>query len=60
MDSKVLVMEDNQGQMLYDVEWAVEGKAPISFLGIEKRDLASGMGLLYPQPVLDEIRGLAS
>jgi 2-oxoglutarate ferredoxin oxidoreductase subunit alpha len=56
----VLVVEDNQGQMLYDVEWAVEGKARVSFLGIEKRDLPSGMGLLYPQPILEEIRSLAS
>lgn len=55
---KVLVVEDNQGQMLYDVEWAVEGKAPVSFLGIDKRDLPGGMGLLYPQPVLEEIRRL--
>ena len=57
---KVLVVEDNQGQMLYDVEWALGRAIPISFLGIEKRDLTSGMGLLYPQPVLDEIQRLAS
>jgi len=57
---KVLVVEDNQGQMLYDVEWALGNSVPVSFLGIEKRDLTSGMGLLYPQPVLEEIQRLAS
>jgi 2-oxoglutarate ferredoxin oxidoreductase subunit alpha len=57
---KVLVVEDNQGQMLYDVEWALGGSVPVSFVGIERRDLVSGMGLLYPQPVLDEIRRLGS
>lgn len=53
---RVLVVEDNQGQMLYDVEWALGGSQPVSFVGIEKRDLTSGMGLLYPQPILEEIR----
>lgn len=57
---KVLVVEDNQGQMLYDVEWALGHSVPISFVGIEKRDLTSGMGLLYPQPVLEEIQRLAA
>lgn len=57
---KVLVVEDNQGQMLYDVEWALCGSAPISFLGIDKRDQPGGMGLLYPKPVLTEIRRLVS
>lgn len=56
---QVLVVEDSQGQMLQDVEWALEGSVPISFLGIEKRDLASGMGMLYPKPVAEEIRRLA-
>jgi 2-oxoglutarate/2-oxoacid ferredoxin oxidoreductase subunit alpha len=56
---KVLVVEDNQGQMLYDVEWALCGRAPISFLGIDKRDQPGGMGLLYPLPILNELRRLA-
>ena len=54
----VLVVEDNQGQMLYDIQWALEGQLPITFLGIDKRDRPDGMGLLYPKPILDEIRGL--
>ncbi|MCP4682862.1 MAG: 3-methyl-2-oxobutanoate dehydrogenase subunit beta [Desulfobacterales bacterium] len=57
---KVLVVEDNQGQMLYDVEWALQGKVPISFLGIDKRDQPGGMGLLYPKPILEEIRRFKS
>jgi len=57
---KVLVVEDNQGQMLYDVEWALGPDALAGFVGIEKRDLPSGMGMLYPKPVLDEIRRMAS
>jgi 2-oxoglutarate ferredoxin oxidoreductase subunit alpha len=56
---KVLVVEDNQGQMLYDVEWALGCSVPISFLGIEKRDQPSGMGLLYPGPILEELRRLS-
>jgi pyruvate/2-oxoacid:ferredoxin oxidoreductase alpha subunit len=57
---QVLVVEDNQGQMLYDVEWALCRSAPISFLGIDKRDQPGGMGLLYPKPVLEQIRRLMS
>jgi pyruvate/2-oxoacid:ferredoxin oxidoreductase alpha subunit len=56
---KILVVEDNQGQMLYDVEWATCSCVPISFLGIDKRDLPGGMGLLYPKPILEEIRRLS-
>ncbi len=56
---KVLVVEDNQGQMLYDVEWAAAGCAPVSFIGIDRRDQPGGMGLLYPKPILEEIRRLA-
>jgi len=53
---QVLVVEDNQGQMVRDVEWALEGVTPVSFLGIDKRDQPGGMGLLYPKPILEEIR----
>jgi len=56
---KVLVVEDNQGQMLYDVEWAVGGGAEVSFLGIDRRDQPGGMGLLYPKPIVEEIRRLS-
>ena len=35
-----------------------ELEVPISFLGIDKRDRADGMGLLYPKPILEEIRGM--
>ena len=54
---QILVVEDNQGQMLYDVEHDIEGQVPIDFLGIDKRDLPGGMGLLYPKPILEAIRG---
>jgi len=57
---QVLVVEDNQGQMLYDVEWALAGSRPVSFVGIDKRDLPSGMGLLYPKPILEEMRRMMS
>jgi 2-oxoglutarate ferredoxin oxidoreductase subunit alpha len=57
---KVLVVEDNQGQMLYDVEWALGCEPPISFVGIDKRDQPGGMGLLYPEPILEELRRMAS
>ena len=52
----VIVVEDNQGQMLYDVERVIGGKEKLSFVGIYERDLAGGMGLLYPAPIVKEIR----
>lgn len=57
---KVIMVEDNQGQMLYDVERVLGGDSKLSFVGIYSRDLTSGMGLLYPAPILQEIRRVAS
>lgn len=57
----VIVVEDNQGQMLRDVEWALGDDAKkVSFVGIYERDMASGMGLLYPAPVVKEIKRRAN
>ncbi len=56
----VLMVEDNQGQMVYDVERVLGGKDKLSFIGIEKRNEPGGLGLLYPAPILEEIRRLAS
>ncbi len=57
----VLTVEDSQGQMVYDVERVLGGnKNKLTFIGIEKRDEIGGLGLLYPEPILEEIRRLAS
>ena len=53
---KVIVVEDNTGQMLLDVERVIGGKSKLSFVGIYARDLMTGMGLIYPAPILEEIR----
>ena len=57
---KVLMAEDNQGQMVYDVERVLCGKEKLTFLGIEKRDEPGALGLLYPAPILEELRRMAS
>jgi 2-oxoglutarate/2-oxoacid ferredoxin oxidoreductase subunit alpha len=57
---KVLMVEDNQGQMVYDVERVLCGKDKLTFMGIEKRDEPGALGLLYPKPILEELRRMAS
>jgi len=57
---RVIVVEDSQGQMLHDVERVLGPGPNLSFVGIYSRDLTSGMGLLYPAPILEEIRRVAS
>ncbi len=57
---KVIVVEDNQGQMVYDVERVINDRSKLSLVGIYKRDEPGGMGLLYPAPILEEIRRVAS
>jgi 2-oxoglutarate ferredoxin oxidoreductase subunit alpha len=53
-----LVVEDSLGQMIEDVRLAVEGRAPIHFLGALSRHLPTEMGLIFPERVLQEIRRL--
>ena len=53
---KFLVAEDNMGQMLDDVKMAVEGKSPIYFAGLDLRHLPSGMGLIFPERIFEEVK----
>lgn len=53
-----LVVEDSLGQMVDDVKMAVEGKAPVHFLGALARHLPTEMGLIFPERVVEEIRRL--
>ena len=54
--AKFLVAEDNMGQMIDDVKLAVEGKVPVYHAGMELRHLPSGMGLIFPEKILEEVR----
>jgi 2-oxoglutarate ferredoxin oxidoreductase subunit alpha len=54
----VLVVEDNQGQMLEDVEAALQGKVPLHFLGIWARHNDQANGIIHPERVLQEVRDL--
>lgn len=51
-----LVVEDSLGQMIEDVKLAVEGRAPIHFLGVLDRHLPTEMGLIFPEKVLEKIK----
>jgi len=53
-----LVVEDSLGQMVDDVKMAVEGKAPVHFLGALARHIPTEMGLIFPERVVEEIRRL--
>ncbi|MEK7847843.1 MAG: 3-methyl-2-oxobutanoate dehydrogenase subunit VorB [Chloroflexota bacterium] len=52
---KFLVVEDNLGQMLEDVEAAVGEKSPVHFLGMLARHEAREMGMIFPDRVVEEI-----
>ena len=52
---KFLVVEDNLGQMLEDVESAIGESAPVHFLGMLARHEAREMGMIFPDRVLEEI-----
>jgi len=53
-----LVVEDSLGQMVDDVRLAVEGKVKVSFLGMLARSSGSDLGIILPDRVLTEARGL--
>lgn len=50
-----LVVEDSLGQLLEDVELAVQGKADIHFLGALARHDPTDGGMILPDRVLEEI-----
>jgi 2-oxoglutarate ferredoxin oxidoreductase subunit alpha len=55
---KVLVVEDNLGQMLDDVKLAVAGKTDVHFLGVKSRHLPTEAGIILPGTVLEKIRSI--
>jgi len=61
---KVLVVEDSPGELVEDVKFAVQGKVPVHLLGIWGRYtpqgdiMTGGSGIIYPEKILQEIRGL--
>lgn len=52
---KFLVVEDNLGQMLEDVEGVVGERSPVHFLGMLARHEAREMGMIFPDRVVEEI-----
>ncbi|MDP6782981.1 MAG: 3-methyl-2-oxobutanoate dehydrogenase subunit VorB [Dehalococcoidia bacterium] len=63
--NKVLVVEDSPGEMVEDVEAALQGKVPVHFLGMEARYIPKsrglvpgGSGLIMPERILEEIKTL--
>ncbi len=55
---KVLMLEDNQGQMLEDVVAILQGKIPVSFLGIWARHNDQANGIIHPERVFQEVKEL--
>ena len=53
---KFLVVEDCMGQMIEDVELAVEGKARIGLVGSMDRNLPTGSGMILSLKVLEKIK----
>jgi 2-oxoglutarate ferredoxin oxidoreductase subunit alpha len=55
---KVLVVEDNNGQMLEDVECAIQGHVAVRFLGIEGRNIETASGLIHPERIVQEMKSI--
>lgn len=55
---RFLVVEDNLGQMVEDVRFAVEGKAEVHLLGVLSRHSPTDGGMILPDRVLEEIKRL--
>jgi len=55
---KVLVVEDSIGEFVDDVEFAVLGQVPVHLLGVWGRHQAGGSGIIHPERVLEEVKGL--
>lgn len=53
-----LAVEDSQGQMIDDVEFAVAERASVHFLGMLARHEPNEMGMLFAERVLEEIKHL--
>lgn len=56
--ARILVVEDSAGQLVEDVENMVQGKVPVSLLGLWGRHKATASGLIHPERVLQEVKKL--
>lgn len=55
---KILVVEDNLGQMVEDVKAAVAERAEVHFIGILSRHLPDCNGMILPETVYEEAKNL--
>ncbi len=53
---KFLVVEDNLGQMIEDVEKGVAERQPVHFLGMLARHSKREQGMIFPDRILEEIK----
>jgi hypothetical protein len=59
----VVSVEDTEGQLVEDVQCAVQGKVPVKLVPMWARHTPPGMmsggsGLLYPECILEEVKGM--
>jgi len=55
---QVLCVEDSNGQMKEDVDFAVRAQVPVHYLGLWARNTDQPNGLIFPERVFEEIRKL--
>ncbi len=55
-DVRLITVEDSQGQLVEDVEFAALGKAPVDLIGVWARDLPTPSGVLTPDNVYQEVK----
>lgn len=53
-----LAVEDSQGQMVDDVQFAVAERAPVHFLGMLARHEAKEMGMIFAEKILEKLKTL--
>ncbi len=53
---QVLCVEDSNGQMKEDVDFAVRAQVPVHYLGLWARNSDQPQGLIFPERVFEEIK----
>jgi 2-oxoglutarate ferredoxin oxidoreductase subunit alpha len=56
---KFLVVEDNMGQMIEDVRLGAKKEEEVHFLGLQARHRGGEMGMIFPDPIFEEVCKLA-
>lgn len=54
--ARFIAVEDSQGQMVEDLDSAVQGKAPVDNIGVWARDLPTPSGVLTPENIYEEVK----